>query len=144
MDVIVVDIPTFCNAGQTWCYPKNENIAVEVLLLSLSLIVFYFKVVRWYPRQTETSPNQHGFLHCFDFVYSFTTKQMCLHVCMYMHVCLYAHVCLSVYPDSCKTSTGARLDPAVRPPLSQPIMITLSLLLAPCFISTHAGEIRPF
>lgn len=62
----------------------------------------------------------------------------------FMHSYTDMCMCALAYPLCCKTSTGARLDPAVRPPLSQPIMITLRLLPNPCIITTYKGEIRPF
>lgn len=67
----------------------------------------------------------------------------------YTDICANVRVLHPVYASAwsapCKTSTGARLDPAVRPPLSGQIMITLSpVLLNPRSITTNAGEIRPF
>ena len=110
---------------------KNENIAVTP---SLNLIVFYFQVVLWNPGSRQATTNIHFCIVLILYIHSQPNSCVCVCVC----------VCVSVYPDSCKTSIGASLDPAVRPPLSQPIIITLSLLLAPRFISTHTGEIRPF
>lgn len=116
VDVIVVDMSTFSNAGQF----TQSNCFLFLSSMALP--------------QTDRDKLQPTWIFAL-FWYLF---------CIFIHNQTDMCVCVSVYPDSCKTSTGARLDPAVRPPLSQPIMITLSLLLAPCFISTHTGEIRPF